>query len=45
MLEFLILLVLYLDMVYGWLSEEHSYVWYNIDMILIAHIFELLVHG
>jgi hypothetical protein len=27
------------------LSEKHSYVWYNIDMVLIVYIFELLVLG
>jgi hypothetical protein len=32
-------------MLVSWLSEKHSHVWYNIDMVLIVHIFELLVHG
>jgi hypothetical protein len=32
-------------MLVGWLSEKHSYVWYNTDMVLIVHTFELLVLG
>jgi hypothetical protein len=29
----------------GWLSDQHSYVWYNIDMVPIVYIFELLILG
>jgi hypothetical protein len=32
-------------MLVSWLSEKHSYVWYNIDMVLIDHILELIVYG
>jgi hypothetical protein len=29
----------------GCLSEHHSHVWYNYDMVHIAHTLELLVLG